>query len=369
MSAIRRARVPRRAAPRAIARRRVKLLARRDTSSATNYKCVTTRAMPDVTPGAPDAPRRSSASSTSPSSSASARTACTGCTSCCSAPRTGARIARGAARRRAIADEELPRVTIQLPLFNESTVAARLLDAVARDRLPGGPARDPGARRLDRRDAGAGARPRRAAPRARHRRRLHAPRRSHRLQGGRARRRASRSPRASSSRSSTPTSSRQPDFLRAIVGHFHDPKVGHGADALGPHEPRRLAAHPGAGADARRPPPGREPRALRRRAALQLLRHRRHLAPRGDRRPRAAGSTTRSPRISISRTARSSPAGSSSTARTWSRRPSSRRTCRRVRAQQYRWAKGTVQTARKLMRRVLSSHAHASTSGSRRSST
>src|SRR5689334_3066366 len=39
-----------------------------------------------------------------------------------------------------ITEEELPIVTIQLPLFNESTVAARLLDAVAkmdypRDRL------------------------------------------------------------------------------------------------------------------------------------------------------------------------------------------------------------------------------------------
>ena len=30
-----------------------------------------------------------------------------------------------------IRDEDLPAVTIQLPLFNESTVAARLLDAVA----------------------------------------------------------------------------------------------------------------------------------------------------------------------------------------------------------------------------------------------
>lgn len=45
-----------------------------------------------------------------------------------------------AAKTPAIAEEDLPRVTIQLPLFNESTVATRLLDAVAqmdypRDRL------------------------------------------------------------------------------------------------------------------------------------------------------------------------------------------------------------------------------------------
>ncbi|MBK9261515.1 MAG: glycosyltransferase [Polyangiaceae bacterium] len=35
-----------------------------------------------------------------------------------------------------VADEELPRVTIQLPLFNESTVAARLLEATARMDYP-----------------------------------------------------------------------------------------------------------------------------------------------------------------------------------------------------------------------------------------
>ncbi len=35
-----------------------------------------------------------------------------------------------------ISEGELPRVTIQLPLFNESTVASRLLDAVARTDYP-----------------------------------------------------------------------------------------------------------------------------------------------------------------------------------------------------------------------------------------
>ena len=39
------------------------------------------------------------------------------------------------------------------------------------------------------------------------------------------------------------------------------------------------------------------------------------------------------------------------------------------RAQQFRWAKGTVQTARKLLKRVLTSRAHARRSASRRSST
>ena len=46
----------------------------------------------------------------------------------------------------------LPRVTVQLPIYNEMYVVDRLLDAVAALRLPEGPARDPGARRLDRRD-------------------------------------------------------------------------------------------------------------------------------------------------------------------------------------------------------------------------
>ena len=39
------------------------------------------------------------------------------------------------------------------------------------------------------------------------------------------------------------------------------------------------------------------------------------------------------------------------------------------RAQQFRWAKGTVQTARKLLERVLTRAAHARCSASRRSST
>ena len=44
-------------------------------------------------------------------------------------------------------------VTIQLPIYNEMYVADRLIDAVCADRLSARAARDPGARRLDRRDA------------------------------------------------------------------------------------------------------------------------------------------------------------------------------------------------------------------------
>ena len=55
--------------------------------------------------------------------------------------------ARGARSR-----ETWPMVTVQLPIYNELYVAGRLIDDVGADRLPGRPARDPGPRRLDRRD-------------------------------------------------------------------------------------------------------------------------------------------------------------------------------------------------------------------------
>ena len=123
--------------------------------------------------------------------------------------------------------ERLPRVTVQLPLYNEMYVVDRLLESVCRDPLPEGAARDPGPRRLDRRD-------RRPSPRAaveRYREQgfdihyLHRADRT-RLQGGRARRGPARWPRASSSSSSTPTSWPRPDILEKTLGHFDDPEVG-----------------------------------------------------------------------------------------------------------------------------------------------
>ena len=102
------------------------------------------------------------------------------------------------------------------------------------DGVPAREARDPGARRLDGREPPDGAREGRAAPRRsagarrgharrlgrRARHRLHPSHRPHRLQGRRARRGPRRSRRASSSRSSTPTSSRSRHFLRDLVPHF-----------------------------------------------------------------------------------------------------------------------------------------------------
>ena len=46
----------------------------------------------------------------------------------------------------------LPRVTVQLPIFNEMYVADRLIDAVCEIDYPARAARDPGPGRLDRRD-------------------------------------------------------------------------------------------------------------------------------------------------------------------------------------------------------------------------
>jgi hypothetical protein len=225
--------------------------------------------------------------------------------------------------------DESSRVTIQLPLFNESTVADRGSSMRSRRWTTRAIARDPGARRLDRRDGRA--RPRATVERLRAEgsTRCTSTARPHRLQGRRARQR----PRGRQGRARRhlrrrlhPAARLRPLDRRA---HFADPKVGMVQTRWG-HLNRDvsiLTQDPGA--HARRPPPRREPRALRRRLPLQLLGHRRHVAPRGHRRAPAAGSTTRSPRTSTSRTARSSRAGSSSTARTWSRPPSSRRTSRR----------------------------------------
>ena len=58
------------------------------------------------------------------------------------------------------ASTELPVVTMQLPLFNEMYVARAPARRGRRDRLPARQARDPGARRLDRRDAARSAAPR-----------------------------------------------------------------------------------------------------------------------------------------------------------------------------------------------------------------
>ena len=141
-----------------------------------------------------------------------------------------------------------------------------------------------------------------------------------------------------------------PAPLRALL---HRRKDRHGAGALGPPEPRLSPPHPGAGHLPRRPLRHRAHRPQPQRPLLQLQRHRRRLAPRRPSRTRAAGSTTRSPKTSTSPTARSSPG--------WhfvylphvvspAEVPVEMIA---FKSQQHRWAKGSIQTARKLLPRIL----------------
>ena len=102
-----------------------------------------------------------------------------------------------------------------------------------------------------------------------------------RLQGRRARGRAEGGVAASSSRFSTPTSSRRADFLHADAAVLRDrPEDRHGAGALGPHQPGLLAADEDPVDPARRALRARARRPQPRRLLLQLQRHGRDLAPR-----------------------------------------------------------------------------------------
>ena len=83
-----------------------------------------------------------------------------------------------------------------------------------------------------------------------------------------------------------------PDILEKSLGHFDDPRRRHGAGAVGPHQPRLLAADPGAVGAPRRALHPRARRAQPRRPLLQLQRHRGRVAARRRSRTRAAGSTT-----------------------------------------------------------------------------
>ena len=123
--------------------------------------------------------------------------------------------------------------------------------------------------------------------------------------------------RASSSRSSTPTSCPAPDFLRRTVPLLHRPAGSGMVQVRWEHLNRDYSrAHPVPGASSSTATSSSStPRATARGALLQLQRHRRRLAARDASTTPAAGSTTRSPRTSTSPTARSSRAGSSSSCR------------------------------------------------------
>ena len=193
---------------------------------------------------------------------------------------------------------ELPRVTIQLPIFNERFVVERLLEETAKIDYPRAPAADPGAGRFHRRYPSVHRRtgPRVSRCRAAHR--VHPPDQSSRIQGWRARKRAEDRHRRSGRRVRRRFRSAR-RFPAAHRASFHRSQGRHGADALDVSEPRPQRPDRSAGHPARRPLRAGAHRALRRRAVFQLQRHRRHPAAVDDPGCRAAGSTTRSPKIPI----------------------------------------------------------------------
>jgi len=132
--------------------------------------------------------------------------------------------------------DPLPVVTIQLPLYNEMYVAERLIDAVCAIRIPARSVRDPGAGRLDRRNAQhrrTGGAPLRGAGR---RHQVHPPARSHRLQGWRARSGAQGRPRRVRRHLRRRL---HPDIRLSHPADaaFRQPQGRHGAGALGAHQP------------------------------------------------------------------------------------------------------------------------------------
>ena len=68
------------------------------------------------------------------------------------------------------------------------------------------------------------------------------------------------------------------DALMQMIHYLHRREDRHDPDPLGSHQPPLLAVHPHPGDVPRRPPAGRADRAQPQRALLQLQRHRRHVA-------------------------------------------------------------------------------------------
>ena len=216
---------------------------------------------------------------------------------------------------------EWPKVTIQLPIYNERYVIERLVDAVARFDYPRElldiQVLDDSTDETQR----SRARLRRALPGARLADPLPASHRSHRLQG----RRAGRGSEIRDGRIRRHLRRRFPALARFSAPHaalFHRPQNRHGAGTLDLPESPLLRADRSRNDPARRPLRHGARRALAQRQLLQLQRHGRRVAPRAPSTKPAAGSTTRSPRTPICPTARSSSAGSFSTCRTSNAPPS-----------------------------------------------
>ena len=174
--------------------------------------------------------------------------------------------------------EQLPPVTIQLPLYNERYVVERLIEEVLKIEYPQGAAADPGAGRFHRRyravRRGAGG----ALPH-------HGLSRSNTITAPTATgsrparcRKGWRPPPANSWRCSTPISARPPTSCMRTVHYFADPKVGRGADALElPQSRLQLPDRSGGHAAGRPLHPGARG-AFARGLFLQFQRHGRHSA-------------------------------------------------------------------------------------------
>ena len=187
----------------------------------------------------------------------------------------------------------LPRVTIQLPLYNEMYVVDRLVEAVCKIEYP---------RELleiqvlddstDETQEIAELAVRRFAAQGIDIKYIHRTDRTGYKAGALDAGHAGRE-RASSSRFSTPTSSRTPTSCTRTIHYFTNPQHRDGADAVGSRQRGLLAPDQDSGDPARRALRSRARRPQSRRLLLQLQRHRRYLAARGHRRRAAAGSTTR----------------------------------------------------------------------------
>ena len=155
-----------------------------------------------------------------------------------------------------------------------------------RHRLPARAARDPGARRLHRRDHG-DRRGGRAPPRRRGRRhQVHPPHRPHRATRPARSRPACRWPRGAFIAIFDADFIPRPRLPARDHPPLHRRQGGDGADPLGPRQRGLLAAHQDPGDPARRPLRARARQPQPRRLLLQLQRHRRHLAARRHRRRR-----------------------------------------------------------------------------------
>ena len=204
--------------------------------------------------------------------------------------------------------ERLPRVTIQLPDLQRDVRGGAAHRRRRADRLPARPARDPGPRRLDRRDAGRSPAPcveRHRAHGSRHRTTSTAPNRTGFKAGAleHGLTLAKGELVAVFDADFVP----EPDFLRGRSTSSPIRGVGMVQARWGHLNRDVLAPHPGAGHPARRP--------LHHRAHARATARGRFFnfngtagiwRRAGDRGAAAAGSTTRSPRTSTSPTARSS---------------------------------------------------------------